>query len=301
MKVLLVRSGALGDVLLLRRAVAALRRAGHVPTLLAPRAAGGALVGRGGSEVVALLALDGADAAALFRDGPLEASLAGALAGFDVALVYSNDAALRGHVTAAVGRVIACDPKPAARVHASDWLARPLAELGLDTPDPPPLEPTGPERAAAEPILARLPGWFIAVHPGSGSPAKSWPLDRFEALIEALAPPTWLLVEGPAERDLPASPLAARPGAVVARELPPRALGALLARASLFVGNDSGVSHLAAAYGAPTLALFGPTDPDVWSPVGPRVRTLRAATGAMDGLPAELVVAAALGMAAART
>ena len=64
---------------------------------------------------------------------------------------------------------------------------------------------------------------------------------------------------------------------VVARELPLRVLGAVLAEAGLFVGNDSGVSHLAAASGTPTLALFGPTDPAQWSPVGRSVRCLRAA------------------------
>ena len=65
----------------------------------------------------------------------------------------------------------------------------------------------------------------------------------------------------------------------VARELPLRVLGAVLARAGLYVGNDSGVSHLAAACGAPTLALFGPTDPALWAPVGPRVRPSRGRPG----------------------
>ena len=61
-------------------------------------------------------------------------------------------------------------------------------------------------------------------------------------------------------------------------------LGAALARAGLYVGNDSGASHLAAAAGAPTLALFGPSDPAVWAPVGPSVRTMRAPGFALDAL-----------------
>jgi ADP-heptose:LPS heptosyltransferase len=68
-------------------------------------------------------------------------------------------------------------------------------------------------------------------------------------------------------------------------------LGTLLSRAGVYVGNDSGVSHLAAAWGAPTLALFGPTDPAVWAPLGPHVRTLRSTTGAMDGLSVDAVEA----------
>ncbi len=45
-----------------------------------------------------------------------------------------------------------------------------------------------------------------------------------------------------------------------------------LARASLYIGNDSGITHLAAAVGTPVLAMFGPTDPAVWAPRGPNVR-----------------------------
>jgi ADP-heptose:LPS heptosyltransferase len=67
-------------------------------------------------------------------------------------------------------------------------------------------------------------------------------------------------------------------------------LAALLARAGAYVGNDSGVTHLAAASGAPTIALFGPTDPRVWAPLGPRVEVIRGAT--MEGIAAGEVAAA---------
>jgi ADP-heptose:LPS heptosyltransferase len=80
---------------------------------------------------------------------------------------------------------------------------------------------------------------------------------------------------------------------VRAHHLPLRVLGALLARAALYVGNDSGVTHLAAAWGAPTLALFGPTDPAQWAPLGPRVRTLRAPDGRMPSLGVASVLEAA--------
>ena len=52
-------------------------------------------------------------------------------------------------------------------------------------------------------------------------------------------------------------------------------LACWLARASLYIGNDSGITHLAAAVGTPTLALFGPTDPAVWAPRGPNVRVAK--------------------------
>ena len=82
-------------------------------------------------------------------------------------------------------------------------------------------------------------------------------------------------------------------GRVLARNLPLAQLAALLSRAGLHVGNDAGVSHLAAAVGTPTLALFGPTDPGAWAPVGPAVRVLTAPGGELDGLAVAPVLQAA--------
>ncbi len=148
---------------------------------------------------------------------------------------------------------------------------------------------------AARSWLSRLPPGFVAVHPGSGSPRKNWPADRFEALARELAQGApWLLVHGPAEA-------AQRPaeGAVAALNLPLRVLARVLSAAGVYVGNDSGVSHLAAAAGAPTLVLFGPTDPALWAPVGPRVRVLRGEAGQIEELTGAEVAAAAAELAAA--
>jgi ADP-heptose:LPS heptosyltransferase len=62
--------------------------------------------------------------------------------------------------------------------------------------------------------------------------------------------------------------------------------------ARLFVGADTGPTHLAAALGVPTVALFGPTDPDRWGPIGPSVSTIKSAKGRMDSLSAGEVVRA---------
>ena len=85
-----------------------------------------------------------------------------------------------------------------------------------------------------------------------------------------------------------------------AASLAPRTLAAILAQAGVYVGNDSGVTHLAAATGAPTLALFGPTDPAVWAPIGERVRVLRGDGASLETLTLDTVRAAVSALRGAR-
>jgi ADP-heptose:LPS heptosyltransferase len=292
---LLVRAGALGDVLLLRRAVATLRRRYRGVLLIAPLSSGGVLVGPGAAQVDELVPWERAEIAALFaEDGRPEGQLRERLRDVRLAVVYSRNAALVRSLGRAVPCVVGHDPNPAAGVHASEWLTRPLEDLGLDAPAAlEPMQATEAEAAQAGRLLRELPEHFVAIHAGSGSPSKNWPPDRFGLLLDAIAPSgRWLLVEGPADADASAL-LMRRAGALVARALDARILGAVLARAGLFVGHDSGVSHLAAAWGAPTLALFGPTDPALWAPRGQRVSVVRAPEGRMVGLGVDAVIAAA--------
>ena len=249
------------------------------------------LVGPGPGEADQVLPSDGAEAAALLggaaRPGPVAAGLRSA----DAVVAFTRSEPLLAALRARTRRLIARDPAPpASGPHASAWLAGALEPLGIPAgDDPPPIEFTALERQDAERLTRELPPGFLAVHPGSGSPAKNWPLERFAAVARGLcgAHP-WLLVRGPAEEALP------RPsGAVEADGWPLRVLGAALSRAGLFLGNDSGVAHLAAAAGTRTLALFGPTDPAQWAPVGPAVATLRAPGGVLDDLAVEPVEEAA--------
>lgn len=104
---------------------------------------------------------------------------------------------------------------------------------------------------------------FVVIHPFSGSARKNWPLENFGQLARRLGiamPVYWCY--GPNDP----------PGDDAVRIENLYELACWLAKASLFVGNDSGITHLAAAVGTPVLALFGPTDPAVWGPRGPDVR-----------------------------
>lgn len=242
-----------------------------------------------------MLPWDAPDTARLLAGEAPTGALRSALADADVTLAWTRNPDLVAALRARTRRVVDHDPTPGGSGHAAAWLSQPLRQLGVEPPSgpTPPLVFTGEETRAAERVAGSLPIGFLAVHPGSGSPAKSWPAEAFAALVSELSPGRpWLLILGPAEGEGP-PPLRRVPGAVPARELPPRTLAALVARAGLYVGSDSGVSHLAAAAGAPTLALFGPTDPAVWAPLGPKVAVVRSPDATMTGLDLAGVLAAA--------
>ncbi|MCC6367891.1 MAG: glycosyltransferase family 9 protein [Bryobacterales bacterium] len=126
--------------------------------------------------------------------------------------------------------------------------------------------------------VARRNDGFLAIHPFSGSPKKNWPLERFRALAKHSPwPVQW--IAGPEE---------ILPGAVRFDSL--WDLAQWLAGASLYAGNDSGITHLAAAAGVPVIALFGPTDPEVWAPRGADVQVLRAPHGRIESLATDQVL-----------
>lgn len=300
MRVLLVRAGALGDLLLLRRAIAGLRRGGHEVGLLAPEGAGAALVGPGLSEARSLIRWEDPGLATLLGGGEPRHAFAEALAGFELAICYSRDAAL-GAALARLVPAVRCHPPlpPPGGPHVALWCLEPVRELVVDGPLPS-LAPTARDSAEARALLGGLPASFPALHPGSGSAAKNWPLARFEALAREWGRRgAWLLVQGPADRER-ANVLRRIEAAVPAASLAPRTLAAILAQAGVYVGNDSGVTHLAAATGAPTLALFGPTDPAVWAPIGERVRVLRGDGASLETLTLDTVRAAVSALRGAR-
>ncbi len=111
------------------------------------------------------------------------------------------------------------------------------------------------------------PKKFVAIFPGSGSPAKNWPIAQFSALADRLNEEMRaVFILGPAEDSFYAVLRAS--GHIIIRNQPLGVVAAIAQMASAFVGNDAGVSHLAAATGTPGVVLFGPTDPFRWRPLG---------------------------------
>jgi ADP-heptose:LPS heptosyltransferase len=124
---------------------------------------------------------------------------------------------------------------------------------------------------------------FVAIHPGSGSTEKCWPTARFAEVIKRLWECSYpvLLLSGPADVEvvndllqhlsLPPTPemfkiIAGAPLLEVAQHLQ---------QSRCYLGNDSGITQLAAMLGVPTVAIFGPTDPAIWRPVGPFVKVIQ--------------------------
>lgn len=119
----------------------------------------------------------------------------------------------------------------------------------------------------------------VVVHPGSGSPVKTWPLDRYVELVgqvRAAGRDVRVLIGEVEQARWPGAAIARlEAGAAVVRPETLLDLMGELLPAAAFVGNDSGPGHLAAVLGVPTVSLFGPTDPRRWAPLGPRVTVLR--------------------------
>lgn len=165
------------------------------------------------------------------------------------------------------------------------FLAKQLS-AALGRPVEPGLPEVTPSRKAREAVCRLLasqglePKGYGVVHVGSGGRAKVWPFPRWERLLyrlrEAAGRPL-VFTTGPA--DEPYEPfvdrMAARFNGRRLSGLGLDELAALLAWARFYAGCDSGVSHLAAAVGTPSLVIFGPTDPRVWAPQGPHVQILR--------------------------
>ncbi len=311
-KILVIRGGAIGDFLLTLPAVALLREAfpqarleilgyEHIVSL----AASGGYADR-------VRSIEYAAMAAFFNPkATLDPELSEYFGGFQqvVSYLYDPDGFFSGNLRrCGVKNLIEASPKidPEGE-HASRQLARPLESLALylDDAGGPLLRLGEAETEFARDFYARAGAAdieerpLIAIHPGSGGERKNWPADRWRELGLALLArperPRLLLVGGEADTKTVSGLRAAWGGAgevLIAQDLPLPALGALLARCGRFLGHDSGISHLAAAVGAPCTLLFGPTDPDIWAPPYPAVEIVRAPGGVLGNLTLETVGAA---------
>ena len=292
-RVLVIRGGALGDFLLTLPVLAALREAEPAARLEMLAYPGIAELARTGGLIDHARSIEYGPLAGFFTRGAvLDPALREYFASFDLVIsyLYDPDGFFRDNLRAAgVRRLVSGPPRISVGPHAIDQLAAPLGELGI------PLA----ERAVrlSIPPATRDRG-AIFLHPGSGSASKNWPAENWRTLAERLLedPATQVTITG-GEADAEALEtlrrLAANPQVRFLENQPLPALAAELAGAGLYLGHDTGISHLAAAAGAPSLLLFGPTDPGQWAPPHPQVRVLRAPEGKLEALTVDSVWRAA--------
>jgi len=230
-----------------------------------------------------------------------------------VSYLYDPDGFFEGNLRrSGVRCFIHGSPKLNDSAHAAQQLAQPLETLALYLEEKAPvLFPSGADRDFAEAFLGRAfpagsAGPLLAIHPGSGGERKNWPAARWAALgdiVFQMAPAArLLLIGGEADREPLAHLQEAWRGRPIhtALDLPLPELAAILQRATVYLGHDSGISHIAAAAGAPGLLLFGPTDPDIWAPPAASVRILRAPGSDLAKLAVEPVAQALAEMLAPR-
>jgi len=256
-RTLIIHTGGIGDFLLTCPAIAHLSQDGPV-TLLGNRERLELAVASG--LATAAHSLDRADFSSVFSEP--SAVLRSFLRPFDRAVVWMRDTGEIANAFRAGGiEDVRCFPG----LPPDDW-TRHASEYYLDCLGAPPAPSF---RLHLPPANTRLD---TVIHPGSGAARKNWPITRFIELANLLEQQghrvTWCT--GPAEEELalPAGVSKLRCDSLVE-------LGAQLATAALYVGNDSGITHLAAAVGCPTVAIFGPTDPSLWAPRGEHVWVAR--------------------------
>jgi heptosyltransferase III len=291
---LVLRGGAIGDFILTLPAITMLRERwpdAEIEIIGYPHVAElakvGGLVDRVGS-------LDKAGIAQFFSRSPVFSDdMVAYIRSFDLVIswLHDRDGTVRDNLLLAGARQVLYGSPLVDSGHAIDHLLKPLEALAL----------YGEQEYArlSWPIARREEGLAhlatlgvgphpLAIHPGSGSAKKNWAAQEYAALINRISGETsWspYVILGEADEALREH----------FQHIPVWTGASLLETASVlsasqaFIGNDSGITHLAGALGLPVIALYGPTDPETWAPRGRHVRIVFADDGDLSRLHIEQV------------
>jgi len=286
-KILIIHSGGIGDLLLALPAMRIFRQAYFASSL--------EMLGRLERLVLvahdlradALHSIDQAGMAYFYSDdAPLPSKLVTFFSSFGAALLFGRgggECLAKNLKRAGLGRILFISPFPpeGMKVHVSKFLIKSLKKEGIEGDKPfSPLELPGDCQEFAKDFLAghgmKEGERLLAIHPGSGSPAKNWLPENFARVADwAEERARILLISGPAEdgsKEVRRALKRAEP--LMADKLPLIHLAALLRKSLAYLGNDSGITHLAASLAVPTVALFRSTDPFIWGPWSSTVRIL---------------------------
>lgn len=280
-KILVIRGGAIGDFILTLPAIAAVRRTfpeTHLEVLGYPQMAE---LARAAGIIDSFKSIEARALAGFFaRTGTLDPELCDYFESCDliISYLYDPDDFFKINVGRATKAQFIQGPhRPAEdeKTHATEVFLRPLEKLAIFQADP------VPRLSLPAPAELGSPRW-IAAHPGSGSEKKNWPVEQWQTLLQRLLEETSfnvLLVGGEAEGDR-LRQLKRDHGRVrLAQNLPLVQTARLMAECQGFIGHDSGITHIAAALGLPSLVLWGPSREEIWKPLSPSARVLKSSSG----------------------
>lgn len=292
-RALVIRGGALGDFLLTLPVLAALRESAPSARIEALAYPSFAKLAAATKIIDAARSIEYGPLAGFFsRGAELNPELCAYFGSFDliVSYLYDPDGIFAENIAkTGAQRFLTGPARLSEKSHAIDQLATPLAELGL---------PLTSRSVALSIPRENNEKPTLALHPGSGSPSKNWSPEKWQTLVATLLAEhseLQIAVIG-GEADAAAlstlQQIPAHQRLVFWENLPLEELAPRLAGALAYAGHDTGVSHLAAAVGCPSLLLFGPTEPGIWAPPHQHVRILRAPGNSLDNLPQTNVTAA---------
>lgn len=288
-RILIIRPGALGDVIVTLPAFGAIRDYFPDAHIEIMGYTSFLEIVKGRFYADATSRFDQADIAALFlKNAQLPESLRKRFRDIDVIISFVSDKEqlLVQNLKAAGARsVFYYEPFPSGgeQVHISDHFLNFLSFIDI------PYSQRTPEIFLRdEDILfgnnfikdkiSSLNKMVVAIHPGSGSRLKCWPVTRFVELIlrlQAKMDVCILVISGPADFEITRNlRMILKDRFILVEQLSLPDLAAVIKGCDLFIGNDSGITHLAAAVGTGTIAIFGPTDSGVWGPRGRQVKIL---------------------------
>jgi heptosyltransferase III len=295
-RILIIRGGAIGDFVLTLPVFQALRDnypEARVDVLGYPKIATLAKIGGLVNDTKAIEAQ--AVAGFFAHKGTLDKEWEAYFASFEIIIsfLYDPDEIFKTNV----GRCSKAQfiqgphrPSETTETHATDVFLKPLEQLAIFEADNIP-RLTLTDKESPTPF----PSSCLAIHPGSGSKSKNWPIAQWIELIKILLDQTdwhFLIVGGEAEKDeIEKLQSTCHPDRIrfeVSRPLDE--LAPILARCEGFVGHDSGISHLAAALGLPGLVIWGPSKESIWRPRSEGVIVINHTDG-LEKLPVHDVLA----------
>ena len=295
-RILVIRGGAIGDFILTLPALKALRDAYPQSQIEILGYKHIAVLAENRFYADSIRSIEYGPLSSFFaKDAELPNGLANYFANYDliISYLYDPDLIFAANLRRCGAKQFVEGPaKIDCSEHATRQFIRPLTGLGINADEfAAKVFLTADDRQFASAFLADLSPPFVAIHPGSGSERKNWPLENWIELgADLLERSSLVVVAGEADRSQNAALKQKWTGRNVrsAENLSLPYLAAILEQ-SVFIGHDSGISHLAAATGADCILLFGPTDPAIWAPLNENVRVIRAPNNALRSLDIEPV------------